>query len=174
MALTYNLMGKDSYGEINMDEIKTRISHCLFATEMELERLRSYPELFPSTAVKIAFDHDVGIIFSDGLKYNSTELLEARESEKKKLLDSVFEAIGGPAHPSQDEARRPWQQFLHNGAPGARLNQSLLREGESNQLLTHAGLRIVEAWTLGYRQIYLDVQKVNYVHNISQAVIPSF
>jgi hypothetical protein len=161
MALTYNLMGKDSYGEINFEEIITRISHCQLATEMELERLRSHPELFPSTVVKDAFDHDIGIIFSDALKYDSLELMEVREKEKHQLLNSVFQAIGGPAYPPQDKNRRPWQQYLHNGAPGAGLDQSLLKEGESNQLLTHAGLRIVESWNAEYREIYTDLKKVN-------------
>ena len=139
------------------------MSRCLRETTLEIERLHKYPSLFSSRDIKNAFDHDMEILFSDALKYNGSEGENIREKEKQQLLQAVLQECG-PAFAEQDPHRKPWQQYLHNRAPGAGLDQSVMLDGHTNQVMPHAALRILEVWTVQYHSAYRGVKEVTFVH----------
>lgn len=163
MALSYNLVGKDSYGKIDMPKVFASMLQRFGETKLEIARLRKHPKLFPSNDVKDAFDRDIGLIFSGALKHNGPQGQKIREKEKQKLLEIVMQESGNASYTQQDPRRKPWQQYLHDRAPGAGLDQSVMRDGESNQVMTHAALRILENWTIGYHHIYRGIKKVCFV-----------
>lgn len=163
IALQYNLVGKDSYGKIDLAKVFSSLSERFRETKFEVERLHESPALFPSNAIKDAFDHDVKMIFSEALKYNDSEGEAIREKEKQQLLKTVLRASRNPSCAEQDFRRTPWQQYLHDRAPGAGLDQSVMKDGQSNQVMPHAALRIVENWTIRYRRVYKNVKKASIV-----------
>lgn len=132
-------------------------------TKSEIERLHKHPALFPSKDVKDAFDHDMEIIFSGALKYNGPEGEEIREKARQQLLQMVLQESGDPAFVEQDPRRKPWQQYLHDRAPGAGLDQSVMRDGQINQVMPHAALRILENWTMWYYHTYKSIKEVSFV-----------
>lgn len=128
---------------------------------MELERLRKHPKLFPSKVIKRAFDHDIGMIFSGIHKINCSPQEKDVEKGKQTLHKTVAQESKDPSYTSQDERRKPWQQYLHDRAPGSGLDQSVMLDGQSNQVLTHAALRVLDGWTTGYHHIYKEIKQVN-------------
>jgi hypothetical protein len=137
-----------------------RLSHQLLETKLELERLRKNPKLFPSESVKHAFNHDVGLIFSGVFNIHCSQDEKDIEKGKETLHQTVAEESQDPSYAPQDERRKAWQQYLHDRAPGSGLDQSVMQDGQSNQVLTHAALRVLDGWTTGYHQIYKDIKKV--------------
>ena len=136
--------------------------HLTLAKE-EIVRLRKHPELFPSKEVEAAFNHDITMIFRDALKHTGPEGEKNREKQQQDLLETVMRESGDPSFTPQDPHRKPWQQYLHDRAPGAGLNQSVMADGHSNQVIPHAGLRILENWTLEYHEIYQQMKAVSSV-----------
>lgn len=146
-----------------MDKVFASLSKRLHETNLEIERLRKHPTLFPSKDTEDAFDRDVKMIFSGALKYNGPEREEIREKEKQQLLKTVLQGSADASYAEQDPRRKPWQQYLHDRAPGAGLDQSVMRDGQSNQVMPHAALRILENWTVGYHHIYREIKQVSFV-----------
>ena len=135
---------------------------CLRETKLEIERLHIYPFLFPSREIRNAFDHDMRIIFSGALKYNGPEGEEIREKEKQQLLQTVWQESGYPAFTEQDPRRKPWQQYLHDRAPGAGLDPSFMLDGQTNQVMPHAALRIWQSWGVEWSRIYSGIKEVSF------------
>lgn len=146
-----------------MAKVFSSLLERLRETKIEIERLHNNPVLFPSKHIKDAFDHDIGVIFGGALKYNGPEGEETREKEKQQLLKTVLQTSRDPSFAEQDPDRKPWQQYLHDRAPGAGLDQSVMVDGQINQVVPHAALRILENWTLEYLQIYKGIKRVSFV-----------
>lgn len=128
----------------------------------EIKRLCKHPELFPSKEVNDAFHHDMKSLLGEVLNYNGPEAKALRSEERRELREKVMQQSGNPGYTKQDPRRKPWQQYLHNRAPGAGLDQSVMADGCSNQVIPHAGLRILENWTLNYLRAYQHLKKVSF------------
>lgn len=87
----------------------------------ELERLHEHPELFSSKTTEQNFHYDVSIICDLLLNVGIPKADEVLESQKdvNRAMEQAANEILAPA---KDERRKPWQQFLHNQAPGSGIN----------------------------------------------------
>ncbi|MCJ1464670.1 hypothetical protein MMC07_003283 [Pseudocyphellaria aurata] len=94
-------------------------------TYAELERLHEHPELFPTKFVETQFNYDITIICDlllDVVIPKADELLELQKQMDEVQVERAREVL----YPAKDERRTPWQQYLHNNAPGSGIDPELL------------------------------------------------
>lgn len=92
-------------------------------TYPELERLHEHPELFPSKNMEENFHYDVSIICDLLLNVaipNGDDALASEMDLDRALGERTSEILC----PARDERRKPWQQYLHNNAPGSGIHPS--------------------------------------------------
>lgn len=123
------------------------------------ERLKNHPELFPSKTIKEAFDHDICKIV-DSMMDVLTLWLES-EIDHENFITLCAQNTPQLPLPSQDQNRKPWQQFLHNKAPGCGIEKPFIRDiSGSTQAIPLAACRIAKAMNEELQSIFRGLESV--------------
>lgn len=129
---------EDNHKDFMDNEMDKFLDICLGLTSPELDRLQEHPELFPSKTMEENFYYDVSIICDLLLNLTTTtDDAFGFMSELDRLSESRFKEV---LFPAQDERRKPWQQFLHNNAPGSGIHASRM-----THCLAIDGMKITQA-----------------------------
>jgi len=126
----------------------------------ELSRLHKNPELFPSKDAEMEFWGDVYALCD-----RTIGKFIPRQKDSKKITRSL-QAVGmkdqlDSALPKRDVQRTPWEQYLHNRAPGVEADLSAQGTGGSVQILPMAATRIVLGMVEENRAIITDIERVS-------------
>lgn len=134
------------------DEEADGLDRCMTSTRKELLRLQQEPALFVSKAAEEDFWCEVEKCCKLMVE-RSIPAIEARDEARKLFRESVAEYWHDFVLPARDEQRKPWEQFLHNGAPGSGADVSQHGEGGSIQILPMAASRIMIAMLVEYNTL---------------------
>ena len=143
------------------DEEADDLDLCMTSTRKELLRLQQEPELFASKAVEEDFWCEVEKCCKLMVE-RSIPAIEARDEAMKLFRESVAEHWQDFVLPARDEQRKPWEQFLHNGAPGSGADVSQHGEDGSIQILPMAASRIMIAMLVEYNTIVQALDAVSF------------
>lgn len=110
----------------------------------EIDRLDKNPELFPSEELRQNFFRFVHQIFQ---AWNAalTELKSA-EMDHLELIDEAVTAEEQVTRYAYTAGRKPWQQFLHNRAPGSGVHAYEMNPGGSTQIIPMGFSKLLRSW----------------------------
>lgn len=149
--------------QLEIDAEYELIEDVIMATKRELSRLQRHPELFPSKDIREEFWH--GVAFECNLAVNNViPEQEARDHAHKMLQAASLDDEEDKRTPRRDVERKPWEQFLHNRAPGIEADLSMFAEEGSLQIIPLAGARILMATIIEQRDIIRDIEAVSTVY----------
>ena len=131
------------------------------ATNAEILRLHQYPELFPSKDIEEDFWRDIHYVCDD-LVEKAIPNVEDHNEEEKALQAVGVEIEQDTVLPSRDAQRKPWEQFLHNRAPGGGIDVSTFGGEGSIQILPMAAIRILMATNEENKSIIRDIEAVSF------------
>ena len=140
------------------------------ATKVELSRLRRHPELFPSKDTRERFWRNVWLTCN----HSVTSVIlgqEARDHAHKMFEAAWVKFEEEVCNPRNDVQRKPWEQFLHNRAPGAEADLSMFSEEGSIQIIPMAAARILMAYNEEHRAIIRDIEAVSILHLIFTIIL---
>ena len=156
-AIRHNLAVVNKARQLEMDAEYGLIEAVILITERELSRLQRHPELFPREDVREEFWRSIRITCSDSVIIGQ----EARDRAHKILRAAWVEFKDDTSTPSKDMQRTPWEQFLHNRAPGADADLSMFPEEGSVQIIPMAAARILMANIEEHKAIIRDIEAVS-------------
>ena len=136
------------------------IEDVITATHGELSRLQRHPELFPSKDIREEFWHKVSLTCNHSVESVILEQ-EARDHAHKMFEAAKLESEEDLRTPGRDMQRKPWEQFLHNRAPGANADLSMFAEDGSVQIIPMAAARILMATIGEHVEIVRDIEAVS-------------
>ena len=137
-------------------------------TEAELVRLQEHPELFPTEKVKEDFWLYVFEV-SDSIAEQWIPEELCCQSEHAEARDLAVSSVQEELLPFGHKARKPWEQFLHNKAPGSGVDLSTLglalslpneRPRASIQIMPTAAMRLLRAMRIDYEAIHDGIHEV--------------
>ncbi len=143
------------------DEDPNGLELCMTATRKELLRLQQEPELFPSKDVEERFWREVQKRCGRMVE-RAIPAIEARDEARELLRESIADYWQDLVLPTGDVQRKPWEQFLHNGAPGSGADVSRFGEDGSVQILPMAASRIMIAMLVEYYSIAQALDAVSF------------
>ena len=152
MAKLYYFFGADE--EVNGLDL------CMTSTRKELLRLQQGPELFANKDAEQDFWCEVEEC-CELMVERSIPAIEARDEATKLFRESVAKYWQDLVLPARDEQRKPWEQFLHNGAPGSGADLSQHGGDGSIQVLPMAASRIMIAMLVEYNTIVQALDAVS-------------
>ncbi len=133
-----------------------RISHqaaqeCLEAIQLECDRLHEAPELFPDATTMNQFFEVVYAL--------STQIMDviAQWTRNKKFFQAQVELESKnelkETRPTYLMDRKPWSQFLANGAPGSGNSDLRIHPKAIEQVIPYAGIRLLQSWTQEIKEV---------------------
>ncbi len=135
----------------------------IVATKKELRRLQRHPELFPNRDIREEFWH--GICEACNMSMNTiTSKQEARDHVHRMFEAAWLEIEEEKRAPGKDVQRKPWEQFLHNRAPGTEADLSMFPEEGSVQIIPHAAIRILVNNFDEQKAIIQEIEAVSTLH----------
>lgn len=144
------------------EEIDTELlDHLLTATKIEISRLQGHSELFLSECLEEDFWEEVYDLSNDLLGVFISNL-EACDTEEQEFHDVSMEMIEDLRLPARDAQRKPWEQFLHNGAPGSGADVSEFGNDGSVQILPLPGYLIMMNMNREHESIIRDIKAVSH------------
>ena len=156
-----------THGDFEDDELDhDETEDCLAVIGDEIDRLDKHPELFPSEDTRQQFFHFVRQILQDwSVAFNKIKAMQMKHK------DAIQEAVYAEKHRTRSAYtvnRKPWQQFLHNKAPGSgmhtrEMDQNL--EG-STQLLPMGGCRLFHSWAKDCYEVTKEIKAVSAISRI--------
>ena len=152
MAKTYCFWGLESR--------RKTLDLCMMNTKEELLRLQQSPELFPSREVEEDFWGEVQECY-DLIVDRSIPARKAHREGIRLLREDVVDYWQTLMLPTRDAQRKPWEQFLHNGAPGSGADLSRFVNDGSIQILPMAASRIMLAMLIEHKSIIRDIGEVS-------------
>jgi len=147
--------------EMEEDEYEV-LKHSMMATKDELSRLQKHPEVFPSKDVEEEFWQEV-YDMCDGIAEHIIPSLQVREQETEIIQALGVEIEHDTFLPVRDLQRKPWEQYLHNMAPGVKVDLPDHGNEGSIQIFPMAAVRIVMAMVEETRAIISDIEIVSFV-----------
>lgn len=131
----------------------------LQSTIVELLRLQEHPELFPSKDVEDEFWQEVhslcAVLLEDVLPC-------LKEHDKDRDLHAAaMDDENNDLLPGRDVQRKPWEQYLHNRAPGVGVDLSTYGPGGSTQVFPMPAMRIVMKYLEENRAVITDIESVS-------------
>lgn len=129
-------------------------------TKEELSRLQRHPELFPSKDIREEFWDAVERMLNHWVESVIPEQ-EARDQAHGTLQSAMVEYQEDMRTPRRDMRRKPWEQFLHNRAPGAEADLSEFAEEGSVQIIPMAAARILMMALDEHKAIIRDIEAVS-------------
>lgn len=156
-AIKHNLAIARKACQLEIDTEYELIEDVIMATKTELSRLRRHPELFSSKYIREEFWHSIG--FECNLSVNSVILeQEARDHAHRMLQAARVEVEEDMRTPGRDTQRKPWEQYLHNRAPGTEADLSMFAEEGCLQIIPMAAARILMVTIEEHRAIIRDIE----------------
>ena len=140
------------------------------ATKEELSRLQSHPELFSSKELREEFWHNVRLTCNSSVKF----LIPGQEirDHAHEMLQAAWVDIEEDVRtPRRDRQRKPWEQFLHNRAPGAEADLSMFAEEGSVQIIPMAATRILVATMHEHKAVIHDIETVSVIHLMVSSIM---
>ena len=133
---------------------------CTKSIASELSRLHQHPELFPSKDIEEAFWRHV---------YKQCDVMieelipagEIHDIYEATLHESAYDREQDIWLPARDPLRKPWEQYLHNGAPGIGADLSTQGVGGSVQVFPMAAIRFVDQMVQQNRTIISAIEEVS-------------
>nr|QEL51142.1 MAT auxiliary protein 1 [Letharia aff. columbiana 'rugosa'] len=156
-AIRHNLGIAKMACQLEMDAEYELIEDVIMATKSELSRLQKHPELFPSQDIREKFWHSVRLKCNESVKFVISEQ-EARDHAHEMFQAVSVEVEENTRTPGRDMQRTPWEQFLHNRAPGAEADLSIFAEEGSVQIIPMAAARILMATLEEHAAIIRDIE----------------
>lgn len=153
-----------------MDADYRFIEDVIMTTKGELLRLQRHPELFPSKQIREKFWHTVSITCNSLVKVIIPGQ-EARDHAHKVFQAAWVEIEEDMRTPRRDMQRTPWEQFLHNRAPGAEADLSMYAKEGSVQIVPMAGARILFSTIKEQRAIIHDIEAVSAIHLVISSIL---
>lgn len=147
--------------EIEEDEYET-LEQCMLATKNEVSHLQKHSEVFPSKAVAEEFWQKVSDLCDDVAEYIIPSLQD-REEETEDLQALGVKIERDTYLPVRDMQRKPWEQYLHNMAPGVNVDLSYHGNEGSIQIFPMAAVRIVMGMMEETRAIISDIENVSFI-----------
>lgn len=148
------------------DKALEEFADCFQKTTVEYHRLNKHPELFESKEVRTAFHHDALMI----IKYLKHKKMPKELIEKLRIEVSLAASLEFERSflPSADENRKPWQQFLHNNAPGSGIDLSSLAGEGTVQVIPHAAIRLLRGYRKDMKDMAEKLKKVSSLSNTNK------
>ena len=140
----------------------------IMATKEELSRLRRHPELFPDKDTREKFWGDVGKKCNKSLNFVLPKQ-KARE-HAHKMFEATIVNTAEMRTPEKDMQRGPWEQFLHNRAPGTDANLSMFAEEGTVQIIPMAASRMLMTYVREHQAIIRDIDAVSTLHLVISAI----
>lgn len=140
------------------------------ATKGELSRLQSHPELFSSKDLREEFWHDVRLTCNSSVKFLIPGQ-EIRDHAHEMLRAAWVEIEENVRTPRRDRQRKPWEQLLHNRAPGAEADLSMFAEDGSLQIIPMAATRILVATMQEHKALIHDIETVSVIHFMVSSIM---
>ena len=131
----------------------------LTATEVELSRLQRHPEISPSKGMMVDFWNDICDL-NDDLLGRGLLMLERCDVDERRLFDVSVEVSEDLRLHARDADRKPWEQFLHNGAPGNGIDVSGYGNDGSVQVLPSSAMLILHAALWEYTSTVSAIEAV--------------
>ena len=142
----------------SVEQYEVALAEHLETIETEIVRLEDNPVLYPSARTRMEFLAEIATV-----NYKTKEvehihrMLNHAEQEVHEHLSQI---CAEPYRRSFNKQRKPWQQFLHHGAPGSGLNIYPPYRG-SIQMLPTTGLQILSQWRTDYLSMARDLGQVS-------------
>lgn len=146
--------------QLEMDAEYELIESVVTATKEELSRLQRHPELFPNKDIRKQFWHKIWKLCNLSLK-SVISGQEARDHMRNEIQVAMMESEEDRLIPGRDTQRKPWEQFLHNRAPGIAADLSMFAEEGSIQVIPMAAARILLANIDEHKAIVRDIEAVS-------------
>ena len=124
----------------------------------ELQRLQDHPELFPGVEVMQKFwrrlDDALASITQAQL------LIHERGTRHAALVSEDDKLMNAEKMPRRDVSRKPWEQYLHNRAPGVNVDLSDMGSDGSVQILPMGALRLLHTMKEANESIIRGIEAV--------------
>ena len=146
------------------------IEDVIMATQGELSRLQRHPELFSSKDIKECFWYNVRFTCNELVK----DIIlgqEARDHAHEMFRAAWVEIEENRRTPRRDMQRKPWEQFLHNRAPGVEADLSMFPKEGSVQIVPMAAARILMANIEEHRAIISDIEAVSIIGFVRRTIL---
>ena len=137
----------------------------------ELERLQKHPELFPSEEAEQVFWRRLKNALEKIIQIRSI-LCEDEKKDSEFLSDDAKEMLADIL-PSRSESRKPWEQFLHNRAPGAGVDLSDMGSNGSIQILPMGALRLLHGMKEANTSIIRGIEAVCSAMSAGEMILPA-
>lgn len=131
------------------------IEDVITATTKELSRLQNHPELFPNEDIREEFWE------AFPLQSRILEEQEASDHAHRMLQAAMVEDQEDMLTPGRDMQRKPWEQFLHNRAPGTEADLSMFPEEGSVQIIPMPASRVMITHLEEHRAIIRNIEAVS-------------
>ena len=118
------------------------LDNCVKSIYNDIERLRENPKLFPSQRISSNFWAGVKTALNDTMKL-SVGFRQLNLRYKTIFARLEHEDRLDHTRLRRDQSRKPWEQFLHNNAPGSGVDLRDMEQGGSIQILPMAALRLL-------------------------------
>ena len=141
------------------------------ATKGELSRLQRHPELFASRDIRKNFWYNVRLTCKSLLK----DVIPGQEARDHahEIFQAAWVEIEEDKHtPRRDMQRKPWEQYLHNRAPGVEADLSVFPKEGSVQIVPMAASRILMANLEEQRAIIRDIEAVSLIQLFVSSIVP--
>ena len=104
-------------GDFEDDELNhDMVEEFLAVIGEEIDRLHEYPELFPSDDIRQQF---FGFVHQILHGWNTAfDKIKAMQMKHGDIIQEAVTAEKHESRPAYTVDRKPWQQYLHNKAPG--------------------------------------------------------
>lgn len=158
--------------QLEIDAEYELIEHVVMATKEELSRLQRHPELFPNRNIRVKFWRYIWHMCHHQLVESVISKQEARDHQHRMIEAARVETEEDMRIPGRDLQRKPWEQFLHNRAPGTEADFSMFAEEGSIQIIPNAAARILVANISEYRNIIRDIEAVSTLHLVVSCTMP--
>lgn len=157
--------------QLEIDAEYELIEHVIMATKEELSRLQRHPGLFPNDNIRVEFWRSVWQTCNE-LVESIIPKQEARDHQHKMIQAAKAETEEDVRIPGRDVQRKPWEQFLHNRAPGTEADLSIFAEDGSLQIVPMAATRLLMTNICEYRDIIHDIEAVSTLHLVVSTIPP--
>lgn len=141
-----------------------RMGKSLAAIGYEIDRLDKHPELFPSETTRHEFFGFVYRIFRD---WNTAfDGIKAIQMEHKDLFQELFNARRQLFRDAYSADRKPWQQYLHNKAPGSGYDPGEMDPEGSTQIIPMGAARLYDSHVRVCKEIREKIEAVSALPRI--------
>ena len=141
-----------------------RARKSLAAIGYEIDRLDKHPELFPSETMRHKF---FGFVYKIFRKWNKRfDEIKASKKLRDDGMKRYHEWKRQQYRCAYTANRNPWQQYLHNKAPGSGYNPGGMKREGSTQILPMGAARLFDSHVREYKEAREQIEAVSALPGI--------